>query len=118
MTGDSRDPADPTNVQGYTPAKVYLQGRPTLFVANYRVLGSGWVSCMRWDRTWVKFPPHKVQRVAHVRKEAYGERNEFHDPLPERIADEDLREEARRLAQPTEVEAGDEREAIADGGEE
>lgn len=112
MTDGGRDVVEPDDVDPYDPAMVHLDGGETLFVPNYRLYPSGWLGVMDWSRDWTKYPPHRVQKVDTVRTETYGDRDPQTGIKPERIVDDDLREQARRLAQPTEVEAH--QEAIAD----
>lgn len=115
MTDGGRDPVDPDRVpEGYTPAVIQLSGDGEIFVANYTLLSSGWVSVTHWDREREKYPPHQINKIGGLRTERYGERRSG-GSRPKRLATEDRRERARRLAQPTETYA--DQEAIADGGE-
>jgi hypothetical protein len=56
-----------------TPAYLQRNGHGQRLVADYQVLGSGWIRVTEWDGSRVKFPPHEVTAVREVQVESYGE---------------------------------------------
>lgn len=115
MTDGGRDLKDPSSLSRHdTPAVVHLRGGKE-FVAKHDVRDSGWLWVKDWQEQQTLYPPHRIERIERLEL-TVNEREDRSSPPTYAIVDDDLRERARRLAQPT-VEGDDVQEAIADGGQ-
>lgn len=92
---DEDDRVDPENLPGRaTPAYIQVRGQGPVYVADYKILDSGWIRVREWRERVVKLPPHRVQAIRNVRTEFYGERDDRGN-RSKRVADEEQREQAR-----------------------
>lgn len=88
---------------------MYTPDGETVYVADATVLDNGWVSVIRWDDSRAKFAPQAVWKIERPDIESTTQNQQ----ATIGVADGEFLEEARRLAQPTEADAG-EQEAVAD----
>jgi hypothetical protein len=94
----SRDTPDPEHLHGYSPALVELQDDgETLFIANHRLKGDGWVWVLDWSGKSAKIPAHQIKAIHSIKTERYGERDR-EGRRSERIQDSAWRERAKNLA--------------------
>lgn len=115
MTDGGQNLLDPLHLpRTWSPALVHHENGVD-FVANRSILSSGWLAVKHWDRTKIYYPPQQIEKVERVDTER-TDRPGNQAAATHGVADDDLLEDARRLAQPTETE-GDTPTAVADGGE-
>jgi hypothetical protein len=111
MTDGGQDVLDPRYLsRSKTPSVIVTEDGTTNFVANATLKDNGWIYVIRWDCSRALIPPHIIVRVERVDTQ----RTTKNDTATHAIVDDDLRERARRLAQPTETEAEANQEAVAD----